>query len=479
MERTAATVRPRSAAAGGPGRTVARLGLGSALAMAVAIPTFSGGGFDASSRSTFVALAGVSLLVAALVDGGAAIGAARSPLALTLAALGVLSIASAAWTVGSSASALRWGLVICGYAAIFIAAATLTVVAGPWPTAVGIAVLAFVEAVLGLNAVASHTLPDAERLLGVWRPGGTFQYPPALSILEVGAIPVLTRAIERAPAPLAAIGAAAAVLTGAVLGLAGNRLALGLAAAVLAVLMFRPSASPSARAAAVASAGLVGIGGLLAPVVLGGRVGPGTPGAGAAGGAEIALIAIGGGLGWLLIRRRRRPVQAWLAGGVCIVALATAVVASAVSGGAREQRALSAASPAHPTRRSDLLHGRGHQWLAAIQTWLDRPGLGAGADAYYVASLRHQRIDQSLFAHDLPLELAAELGVLGLLLGLALYTSTAWTIGRAVHTPQLWLLAPLVVAFLVSNLVDWTWHLAGLGAVWAAAAGTLSRERQR
>ena len=67
--------------------------------------------------------------------------------------------------------------------------------------------------------------------------------------------------------------------------------------------------------------------------------------------------------------------------------------------------------------------------------------------------------------------------MLGLLLGLALYASTAWTIARSTHTSAWWLLAPTVVVFLASNLVDWTWHLAGLGAVWAAAVGALEGAR--
>jgi O-antigen ligase len=99
--------------------------------------------------------------------------------------------------------------------------------------------------------------------------------------------------------------------------------------------------------------------------------------------------------------------------------------------------------------------------------------LGAGADAYYIASLPHHGAATTRYAHDLPLELAAELGVLGLLLGLALYASAAWTISRATNSSALWLLAPAAVAFLASNLVDWTWHLAGLGALWAAAIGGL------
>jgi hypothetical protein len=36
-----------------------------------------------------------------------------------------------------------------------------------------------------------------------------------------------------------------------------------------------------------------------------------------------------------------------------------------------------------------------------------------------------------------------------------------------------WLLGPAVAAFLVANLVDWTWHLAGASAVFALALGGL------
>ena len=39
-------------------------------------------------------------------------------------------------------------------------------------------------------------------------------------------------------------------------------------------------------------------------------------------------------------------------------------------------------------------------------------------------------------------------------------------------------LAPIVAAFLASNL-DWTWQLAGLGAIWAAAGGAISAAAER
>jgi O-antigen ligase len=452
------------------------------LAAAVGLTAFSGGGFDASSQSVFVGLTGATLLAAVAVDSGAAARAARSPLALTLAAVAVLSIASVAWTVGARTASLRWGLTIAGYGAIFVAAATFTRTAGPRPLAAGIAALAMFEAILGLGAVAFHALPDAERLGGVWRPGGTFQYPPALAILQVCALPVLSSSLSRASDLVASIAAAAAMLEGAVLSLSGSRLAFVLAAALLTALILRPTAGRSRRGAAIATATLVAVGVALGPAVLGGHAGPTTPGVGGAGFAEIVGLAIASGVALLLTRRATALRHAaWVAPTLCVVALGLAGVGWASGYYARPYdarpapRSSTSLAPAAPQR--DFLHGRSHDWEAALQTWLDHPLLGAGADAYYIASVPHQGAATTRYAHDLPLELAAELGVFGLLLGLALYASAAWTISRATDSSALWLLAPAAVAFLASNLVDWTWHLAGLGALWAAATGGLEGSR--
>ncbi|MEA2450491.1 MAG: hypothetical protein QOG63_2423, partial [Thermoleophilaceae bacterium] len=104
---------------------------------------------------------------------------------------------------------------------------------------------------------------------------------------------------------------------------------------------------------------------------------------------------------------------------------------------------------------------------------------GTGADAFLTGSARHQNGQSILFAHDLPLELAAELGVAGLLLAIALYAATAGAIWRRRRDPNtLWLLGPAAVVFPVTSLVDWQWHLAGAGAVWALAIGALARNRE-
>ncbi len=402
--------------AGAASARTATIATGTVLTAAVGVTALNGGGFNASSQSIFIALAGIALLAGVSLDGGAVVRAARSPLALTLTALAGLSVASAAWTVDGRAVALRWGLVIGGYSAVCLAASALARRTGPWPFAAAIAILAGVEAILGLDAVARHALPDAELIDGVWRPGGTLQYPPALAILQVGALPVLSALMTRRSRLIAGAAAAAAMLAGAVLGLAGSRLADALAVLLVVVLLLRPSSRQLVRMATVAVATFVVTGALLAPAVL-----------------------------------REHAGQATAAG----------VSRRSHTGPAR-------------SRRSDVLHGRSHEWRAALETWLDHSLLGAGAGAYYTASVRHQGRAPTRYAHDLPLELAAELGVLGLLLGLMLYASTTWTVLRAFHTPALWLLAPTILAFLASNLLDWTWHLAGLGALWAAACGALN-----
>lgn len=122
-------------------------------------------------------------------------------------------------------------------------------------------------------------------------------------------------------------------------------------------------------------------------------------------------------------------------------------------------------------RNGGVLHGRLHTWRAAARTAADHPIAGGGADSFLAASARHQREGPVLFAHDLPLELAAELGALGALGALALYAAALAAVWRARRTRAGALLGPAAVAFLVAGLVDWPWHLAGSGAVWAAALG--------
>jgi hypothetical protein len=446
---------------------------GALLAVTVAVPALWNGGFGTTSRSVFIALAGATLLVAVTFDSSSTADAARSPLALSLTALALLSVLSGTWTSDGVTAAVRTGLVIGGYAAVFVGAYVLTRAAGPWPVAVGIAALAVIEAVLGLRAVAFHSLPDAERIVRAWQPGGTFEYPPALAILNVGALPMFGFGMRHRMWAVAGAGASGAFLAGTTIRLGDSRLGLVLAVVLLAALIVYGARVMRSRLAAAGLAALVVLGALLAPTVLGGDVALGAPGAGARGLAEILGLAVVSGGIWVLFREDV-SARRWALTAVMVVTV-IAVVASGFDGGRGASEHGGRRVPAsRPVAATDVFHGRTHEWLAALQTWLDRPVLGAGADAYYPASLRHQTVAVSRFAHDLPLELTAELGVLGLALGVAIYASGVAIVISARGTPVVWLLGPLVVVFLVSNLVDWTWHLAGLTAVWAAACGALA-----
>ncbi len=123
--------------------------------------------------------------------------------------------------------------------------------------------------------------------------------------------------------------------------------------------------------------------------------------------------------------------------------------------------------------RGGFLHGRASTWEAAVDTFTDRPLVGTGADAFLAGSARHQGGETIVFAHNLPLELGAELGIAGFLLAIALYVAAGRVTWRARATPAGRLLGPGAAAFLVASLVDWPWHLAGSGAVWALCVGAL------
>jgi O-antigen ligase len=186
----------------------------------------------------------------------------------------------------------------------------------------------------------------------------------------------------------------------------------------------------------------------------------------------VLILCVGGGLAavWPAIRRRVRARHVL---SPRVLVLAAAVVASGAGAGI----ATAGASGGSPGR-GGLVHGRTVQWHAAINTWLDRPLVGAGAGTYYQASLPHQGMSPTRFAHDLPLELAAELGVGGLALGVALYAAATLALVRTRKTAVAWLLGPAVATFLIANLFDWPWHLAGLGAVWSCAVGALIAFKQ-
>jgi hypothetical protein len=411
--------------------------LAAAPLTAAAIGVFAEGGYSPGPRIAF----GVAALLAAAVVVAARRTVRIQPVVavlLTLAALGALS---ALWTIGPVDRTLIWALVTAGFAGLALAASATTII----PIAAGIAAIATISAAIGLTAAVAHIHPEAEQIAAVWRPGGPFQYPPALAALQVAALPPLLSGMLHRHRMTAAAAALGLALAGGAIALSASRISLALALGVAGLALAYPRGPRGHVAAAIALAALAGIALALAPeppVLI-----------------AVALIAPAA---WLATRRRE-AVPSAPQPKIALAVLAIAVVAGSIAFGAAPNRGAGA--------EAGFLHGRTDTWEAAIETFADRPLYGTGADAFLAGSARHQDGQTIVFAHSLPLELAAELGIAGLILALALYAATARTIWRA---RDRWLLGPAAATLPITSLVDWQWHLAGAGAVWALAIGALA-----
>jgi hypothetical protein len=455
-----------------------RFGPPALIAITVGQAVLEHGGFSTTARILFASLAALAALAALLAGGRAAVRAARHPLAGVLLCLAALGAISGLWTVGLQEDALVWALLPAGYGFLVIAA-----IAAPDAQAVRSAVLlalcvcAFISGLVGLLGVATFSDPQAFRPVVAWRPAGTLEYSPALALLEVCALAPLLRALC-SRGRIAWVAATPALVAGAVLGLSHSRLGVALAALVLAGLVAAPRLTLRAsRREALAAVALVLVGGVAARAVLGGAVPLGAEApdwrvAAVLGGCVCAAAA------WAAIR--------WLGRRVAPTVLAC-IVAGLIAGGAEPgfegslvpQATVPAAAVVppqlvrHRTPGDHFLHGRRDIWSAGVEAFGRRPLEGHGAASFLSATLRLQHRPATTYAHALPLELAVELGMAGLLLAIGLYLIPIRACWRARRSGDAWLLIIPVLAFLAANLVDWPWHIAGVGAVWAATAGAL------
>jgi hypothetical protein len=457
---------------------------GTVAAVPVAVGVFANGGYAPAARVAF-ALAALAMLAFRRVP----MRWARDPVVIVLLGLAALGALSALWTLGPADRTVRWALVCLGWAAVAMGAAHVASQPGGVGVLAGaVAVIAVAAGAIGLVAAAVAAPPYAERIAGVWRPGGPFEYPPALALLEVSALPALLGAMAARSPRLAGAGAAGIAVAGGVLALSASRVSLGLAVAAGGLALSAPAATVRARRAVVG--GALGVG-TASGVVLA------LAGDGASPALRLALlIAVVGvaALTWPAVAARSAappagpvparptappPARAASPGAGRRAAsrnprqwAAVALIAAAALAAGGLAFGTSAGRGAGPA--GGFLHGRGSTWRAALETFSDRPLSGAGADAFLAGSARHQGGQTIAFAHNLPLELAAELGVAGIALAIALYAASARGLWRMRGTAAAWLLGPAAAAFLLASLLDWPWHLAGAGAVWALATGALA-----
>jgi hypothetical protein len=354
-----------------------------------------------------------------------------------------------------------------GYAALAIAAGVVVSISGrPYVLAVALAALAAVVGVIGLYGVATFTEPFADRIGGTWRAGGTLEYPPALGLLEVSALPVLLVGMTRASRPAVAIAASAAgAVAGASLALTASRAQTFLGACLLGAAVAWPERTVRAPRQLVVAASALIAGAATAANVVGGGQASAHAAASTGRLVGLLLVVVLAAAAWAAVRRfsagRWSTLRPRLRKGVAVVALLFFVLPVAMA----------ARLPGGDEYSADFTHGRIDHWRAAARAAIERPLSGTGADSFFAASRRYQEAPPARFAHDLPLELLVELGLVGLALCLALYAAAGRAVWAARASWAGWLLGPAVVAFPVSNLIDWPWHMAGAGAIWAAALG--------
>ena len=222
----------------------------------------------------------------------------------------------------------------------------------------------------------------------------------------------------------------------------------------------------------------------------------------------VILLIIGLTATWL---RERRPwpektTRTW--GALMLILLALSPIALAavlatsekgfggsVSSGWKSLTDPNAKQPRNdPARLTAIGSARARYWRDAITIFKAKPVIGVGAGGYTAARLIVREDDLDVLqAHGFLVQTAADLGVVGLAVTLALLA--AWLAGtwratgpwRGPQRPEwsderfgMLALAAVVVVFGVNSLVDWTWLIPGtvvpalFAAGWLAARGPLS-----
>jgi tetratricopeptide (TPR) repeat protein len=223
--------------------------------------------------------------------------------------------------------------------------------------------------------------------------------------------------------------------------------------------------------------------------------------------ATLGLLLLGFGLWATWLRDRRpRPTRTRRAWGVALLVVLALLPVAAAAALATSERGLSgsvekawndltdpdARAPANdPGRLTAIGSVRARYWRDGLEIFDARTATGVGAGGYEAARLRFRRDDLAvLHAHGFPIQTAADLGVIGLALSLALlaawlaaalrttgpWRATGWSRWTDERIAMATLLA-VVVVFGAHSLIDWTWYIPGtvvpalLCAGWLAGRG--------
>jgi tetratricopeptide (TPR) repeat protein len=477
-----------------------RAALGVGLALGLALIAFASGGYFPTAWS-WGALVSLTVVAGTLV-----VGAGLRPSPLGLAALGGLA-AFAAWTwlallwsSDPAATALEGqrvllyvgvlaGLVLLVRRSAVPVVLAATLVAIFLASGYGLLTRLFPERLGVFDSVAAYRL---EEPLTYWNAAGLFAAMGALLALGFAAraerLP--TRALAAASLPLFfatlyftfSRGAWVAAAVGLVLAVAvdARRLQLLLTGAVLAL--------PSALAVLLASHEKA-LTRTDAPISAASHDGHRLA-------VYLVLLAAASGLvgaGLAFAESRVTPPRrARLAfgGAVALLAVVSLLAAFVHYGGPVELTrkgydsftTTSGETPTNLNKRLFTFSGsyRSELWHVAWQDYKDHPALGSGPGSYEEYWNRHRPLQHKVRdAHNLYLEVLAELGPVGLLLLLLALVAPLVAAFRARAHPLVPAALAAYAAFLVHAGVDWDWEMGAVTiAALACAAALLAAEKR-
>jgi len=135
------------------------------------------------------------------------------------------------------------------------------------------------------------------------------------------------------------------------------------------------------------------------------------------------------------------------------------------------------ANPAFGATAERLSSAGSHRysyWRVAVRAFGDDPLTGVGAGGFQAAWLERRPIDETVRdAHSLPLETAAELGLVGLALLLCLYAGVAAAVARTSWTDPALIAGPAaaLAVWAAHSAIDWDWEMPALTLVACVLAG--------
>ena len=467
--------------------------LAGAAGLALGLSPFAGG-FYASSIWAPAGLGLLAVLTAVLIAQEARLPRSAIAVVAAIAALGLLSLASALWTDSIEQAVVEGNRLL-----VYATALALLVVLLRTERAAAVAFAAFAVGALLLAAwVLAGMLRGDETLFLLERlnePLGYINGQANFFVLAVWPCLALAerRGSGRAAAPLAGLGLAGVTLFGGLAVLGQSRGAI-LAAAVTGIVVLVLVAGRLRRTAALLVAA-----GCLAPaitVVL--DVYRESADADRLPGAAVALVlaSMTAGAIWAVLvaleRRGRdsglRPRRVVAIGVTALAVLAAAVAlasAERISGFVDRQydAFVTLGNPQGDPSTSRLATGAGNRydyWRVAVEAWREHPLAGVGAGGYDKPYFAQRSTPENIRQpHSLELQILAELGIVGaILLGAALLltAAAAWrAISARGREPAILTALGVLTTWFVHTSVDWMHLLPGLTGVALLGVAVLVR----